>query len=167
MPCVQNNRIYCSDCNKSYIPNHYSNHLKSKGHNINVMKKHCCSCNNDITHSNNHDLTCSMSKLFLKSDVDIETGFSDKQDCSRRKIIIDSSVRYNPKSEQAEEKNIDNYKNTAPHILLDLFRRKHGAGYFDSESIVDGLAILNELRRVGEITCETYNKLIADRIEKL
>ena len=39
MYCAQNNRIYCSDCNKSYIPNNYSNHLKSKGHYINVMKK--------------------------------------------------------------------------------------------------------------------------------
>ena len=38
MYCAQNNRIYCSDCNKSYIPNNYSNHLKSKGHHINVMK---------------------------------------------------------------------------------------------------------------------------------
>ena len=39
MYCVQNNRIYCCDCNKSYIPNNYSNHLKSKGNYINVMKK--------------------------------------------------------------------------------------------------------------------------------
>ena len=31
MYCAQNNRIYCSDCNKSYIPNNYSIHLKSKG----------------------------------------------------------------------------------------------------------------------------------------
>ena len=38
MYCARNNRIYCSDCNKSYIPNLYSNHLKSKGHNINVTK---------------------------------------------------------------------------------------------------------------------------------
>ena len=102
------------------------------------MKKRCCSCNNDITHSNKHDLTCSMSKLSLKSDVDIQTDFSIKQDCSVRKVTIDNSVRYIPKSEQAEEKSIDKYKNTAPYILLDFFRRKHRAGYFDSESIAYG-----------------------------
>ena len=39
MHCVQNIRIYCSDCNKSYIPNNYSNHLKSRGHIKNVNKK--------------------------------------------------------------------------------------------------------------------------------
>ena len=40
------------------------------------MKKRCCSCNKDLTLSNNHDLTCSMSKLSLKSDVDIQTDIS-------------------------------------------------------------------------------------------
>ena len=52
MYCVQNNRIYCSDCIKSYIPNNYSNHLKSKGHYINVMKKQY-----------NNDLTCCMNNV--------------------------------------------------------------------------------------------------------
>ena len=66
MYCAQNNRIYCADCNKSYIPKNYSNHLKSKGHNNNVMKKRCCSCGNDITHCNNHELTCSMNSLSLE-----------------------------------------------------------------------------------------------------
>ena len=50
MYCAQNNRTYCSDCNKSYFPSKYSNHLKSKGHYINVMKKQCCNCNKDMTH---------------------------------------------------------------------------------------------------------------------
>ena len=68
---------------------------------------------------------------------------------------------------QAEEKKTDKTKNTDLQVLLDLFRRKHGAGYCDSESIVDGLARLNELRRVQETTCETYKKLVADRIENL
>ena len=67
MSCAQNNGIYCSDCNNSYIPNNYSNQLKSQGHKINVMKKRCCTCNNAITHSNNHDLTCSMKKVCLES----------------------------------------------------------------------------------------------------
>ena len=52
MYCVQNNRIYCSDCNKSYIPNNYSNHLKSKRHYINVLKKQY-----------NNDLICCMKNV--------------------------------------------------------------------------------------------------------
>ena len=59
MYCAQNNRIYCIDCNKFYFPNNYSNHLKSKGHNINVMKKCCSSCNN-------HELSCNMNSLSLE-----------------------------------------------------------------------------------------------------
>ena len=79
MYCAQNNRIYCSDCNKSYIPNNYSNHLKSKGHHINVMKKQC-SCNND--------LTCCMNKISITSN---------------------DNVKNIPKNEQTKEKyrNID------------------------------------------------------------
>ena len=94
MYCAQNIRIYCSDCNKSYISNNYSNHLKSKGHNINVMKKRCCSCDNDITHSNNYNLTCSMNKLSLKSNDDIKTDLSN-----------------------------DKYKNIDPDVLLSKFRK--------------------------------------------
>ena len=67
MYCAQNNRIYCSDCNKSYIPNNYSNHLRSKGHYINVMKKSC----------NNHHLTYSMNKLSLELNDGIKTDFSN------------------------------------------------------------------------------------------
>ena len=77
MYCAQNNRISCSDCNKSYIPNNYSNHLKSKWHNINAMKKQCCSCNNDISHCINHDLTCCMNKVSLESNDTIKTDFSN------------------------------------------------------------------------------------------
>ena len=76
MYCAPNNRIYCGDCNKSYIPNNYSNHLKSKDHHISVMKKQC-SCNNDITHCGNHDLTCIMNKLSLESNDIIKTDFSN------------------------------------------------------------------------------------------
>ena len=93
MYCAQNNRIYCSDCNKSYIPNNYSNHLKSKGHNINLMKKRCCSCDNDITHSNNYNLTCSMKELSLKSNDGIKTDLSNdkkfqKMIKQRKRILI-------------------------------------------------------------------------------
>ena len=65
MNCAQNIRIYCGDCNKSYFPDNYSNHLKSKG-NINGRKKRGCTRNIDITHSNNHYLKCCMNKLCLE-----------------------------------------------------------------------------------------------------
>ena len=45
-----------------------------------------------------------MSKVSHKSDVDLQTHFSDKQDCPRKDIAIDNSVRYFPKSEQTKEK---------------------------------------------------------------
>ena len=64
MYCIKN-RIYCHDCNRSYIDSNYSNHLRSQGHTNNVMKKHCRSC---------------VSKLTLKSDVGIQTDFSEKLD---------------------------------------------------------------------------------------
>ena len=59
MYCAKN-RIYCNDCNRSYIDRNYSNHLISRGHIDIVIKKRCYNCNN-------HDLTCCMSKLSLKS----------------------------------------------------------------------------------------------------
>ena len=64
MYCVKN-RIYCHDCNRSYIDSNYSNHLRSQGHIDKVMKKHWCSCKR---------------KLSLKSDVGIQTDFSEKPD---------------------------------------------------------------------------------------
>ena len=64
MYCVKN-RIYCHDCNRSYIDSNYSKHLRSSGHIDNVMKKHCCSCG---------------SKISLKSDVGTQTDFSEKLD---------------------------------------------------------------------------------------
>ena len=54
------NRIYCNDCNRSYIEYNYSNHLRSRGHIDNIIKKRCY-----VT--NNCDLTCCMNKLSLKS----------------------------------------------------------------------------------------------------
>ena len=74
MYCAENNRFYCIDCKKSFTPYNYSNHLKSKGHYINVMKKQC---NNDITHCDNHDLICSMNKVPFESNNSIKTDFSN------------------------------------------------------------------------------------------
>ena len=64
MYCVKNG-IFCYDCNRSYIDSNYSNNLRSQRHIDNVMKKDCCSC---------------LSKIFLKSDVGVQTDFSEKQD---------------------------------------------------------------------------------------
>ena len=128
MYCAQNNRIYCSDCNKSYIPNNYSNHLKSKGHNINVMKKRCCSCDNDITHCNNHELPCSMNSLSLEANDTI-------------KNII--------KSEQHKKKDVNS--DISSDILLLKLRNYH-----DRESITEARAVLQKLYKVMGITWGEY-----------
>ena len=95
-------------------------------HDCNVMKKHCCSC----------DLVCCMSKLSLKSDVGVQTNFSDKQT------------------------NI--YKNIDPNILIELFGKYYSGCYNGEQSIVEAEAILGELRWVGTITCEQYNKFLGN-----
>ena len=87
---AQNNRIYCSDCSKSYVSNIFSNHLKSKGHKNAIMKK---SCNIDLTRCNNLELTCSMNSLCLEPNDTIKTDFQ-----TLKNII---------KSEQTKEKDID------------------------------------------------------------
>ena len=138
MYCAQDNRIYCSDCNKSYIPNNNSNHLKSKGHYINVMKKQCCSCNNDINHCDNHDLTCSMNKLSLESNNSIKTDFSN--------------VKNNTRSDQTKTKVIEKYKNVDPDILLVKFRNLYTGNYRDSKSVTEAKAMLEELNRFKGIT---------------
>ena len=134
MYCAQNNRIYCSDCNKSYISNNYSNHLKSKGHNINVMKKRFCSCDN-------HDLACNMNNLSLKSDDSIKT-----------KIIIDDLVRGVSKDKQTKEKNIDKYKNVGYMPLMRIFINDFNCNCTDDESFEDAKSLLKELQRIGVAT---------------
>ena len=95
-------------------------------HNCNVMEKHCCSCNN-------HDIVC----CSLKSDVGVQTDFSDKQ--------------------------TNNYRNMDPNILIDLFRKYYSGCYYNGEqSIAEAEAILRELRRVRAITCEQYNKFLGN-----
>ena len=64
MYCVKN-RIYCQNCERSYVASKYCNHLRSQGRIHNVVKKHCCSC---------------VSKLYLQSDVGIQKDFSEKLD---------------------------------------------------------------------------------------
>ena len=55
--------------------------------NCNVMKKHCCSCNN-------HDIVC----CSLKSDVGVQTDISDKQTNIHKNIdpniLIELSGKY-------------------------------------------------------------------------
>ena len=121
MFCAQNNRIYCSDCNKSDIPNNYSNHLKSKGHYISVMKKQC---NKDIGHCDNNDLTCCMNKVSLTSY---------------------DNVKKFPKNEQTNEKTFEKYRNIDPDVLLAKFCMLYTGNHHDSESISEAKAMLQEL----------------------
>ena len=132
MYCAQNNRIYCSDCNKSYIAYNYSNHLKSKGHYINVMKNQG---NNDITHCDNNDLTCCMNKISLTSN---------------------DNVKNIPKNEQTKEKNIDKYRNIDSDVLLAKFRKLYTGNYHDTESIREAKAMLQELYRNKGVTWAEY-----------
>ena len=74
------------------------------------MKEHCCS---------------------LKSDVGVQTAFSDKQ--------------------------ANNYKNIHPINLIELFGKYFSGCYNGDQSIAEAKAILGEVRRVKAITCEQYN----------
>ena len=94
------------------------------------MKK-SCSCNNDITHYNNHKLACSMSSLSLKSNDTIKTNLSNNKNIM--------------KSEQRREKDSDS------NILLLKFEK-----YQDSESITEAKAVLHNLYRVMGITWGEY-----------
>ena len=113
-PIVKNvllqNRIYCHDCNRSHIDN--------------IMKKHCCSCNN-------LDLVCCISNLSLKSDVGVQTDFSDKP----------TNV----------------YENIDPNTLIDYFGNYYCGCYNVDQSIAEAEDLLGELGRVKAITCEEYN----------
>ena len=66
--------------------------MRSQCHVKIVMKKRCCSSNNAITQNkkccNNDDFACCISYLSLKSDVNIQTDISDKQDSSSETITI-------------------------------------------------------------------------------
>ena len=143
MYCAQNNRIYCSDCNKSYIPKNYSNHLKSKGHISKINKKRCCSCDTVITQDNNHNITCCLDKISLNS---------DNQKTTKTKITIDNLVRSVSKDKQTKEKNIDKYKNDDSMTLMRLFLTNFSWNCTDDESFEDAKSLLKELQRVGVAT---------------
>ena len=117
MFCVKN-RIYCHDCNRSYIDSNCSNHLRSRGHIDNVIKKRCYSCNN-------HNPTCCMSKFSRKSNNNTQVDFSNKQDSTRKQS--------------------NKYENIDPNILLEIYRENYSFCYNDKGSIVEARAILSEL----------------------
>ena len=83
MYCAQNNRIFCSDCNKSYTPNNYSNQLKSKAH-INAKKKCCSNFDTAITQDNNHNSTCCLDNLSLKLDDNMKIDFTYNQNNQKK-----------------------------------------------------------------------------------
>ena len=133
MYCVKN-RIYCHDCDRSFIDSKYPNQLRSQGHIDNVMKNRCCSCNN-------HDLVVCIEKLSLKSDVDIQANFSVEQVRSKK-----------------QTKQTNNYKNIDPNVLIDLFTKNYIGCYNGDETIAEAKAFLGKLRRVRPITCEQHKK---------
>ena len=79
------------------------------------MKKHSCS---------------------LKSDVGVQTDFSDKQ--------------------------TNKYKNIDPNILIELFGKYYSGCYNGDQSIADAEAILEKLGRIKVITCEKNNKFFCN-----
>ena len=116
MYCVKN-RFYCHDCDRSYIDSNYSNQLRSQGHIYIVMKKHCCSC---------------ISRLSLKSDVGIQTDFSEKLD-----KIVDVDT----------------------NILVEKFKHFWGKP-FKTEKDFDELEMtIDEFLRIEAITIKQYNNI--------
>ena len=125
--------------------------MKSKGHINNVNKKRCCSCDTVIRQDNNHNITCCLDQLSIKSDDNITIDFSDKQ---KTKITLDNLVRSVSKGKQTKEKNIDKYKNIDPMTLLKLFMKNFSWNCADDESFEDAKSLLKELQRVGLHTRE-------------
>ena len=116
MYCVKN-RIYCHDCNRSCIDSNYSNHLRSQGHIDNVMKKHCCSC---------------VSKISLKSDVGIQTDFSEK---------------------------LDSVTDVNPNILVEKFKTFWDKPFKTENDFDEVETILDEFLRIKAITIKQYNNI--------
>ena len=94
MNCFEN-RIYFNVSDNNYL-----NHLRSR--------KHSCSCNN-------LDLAYCISKLSLKSDVGVQTDFSDKQ--------------------------TNHYKNIDQNISKEFFR-KHYSGWYNGEQSIAGAEVI-------------------------
>ena len=111
------NRIYCHDCNRSYIDSNYSNHLRSQGHIDNVMKKHCCSC---------------VSKLSLKSDVGIQTDFSEKLD-----TVIDAD----------------------PNMLVEKYKNICDKTFKTENDFDEVEMILDEFLRIKTINIKRHNNI--------
>ena len=116
MYCVKN-RIYCHDCNRSHIDSNYSNHLRSQGHIDNFMNKHCCSC---------------VSKLSLKSDVGIQTDFSEKLD-----TVIDAD----------------------PNMLVEKYKNICDKSFKTENDFDEVEMILDEFLRIKAITIKQYNNI--------
>ena len=95
------------------------------------MKKPCCSCDNDITHCNKHQLMCCINKLSLMSNDSIKTVFSN--------------VKKIPKNEQTKEIVID-----SDILLLKLYN------YCGSESIIEAKSVRQKLNSVLGLTLGEY-----------
>ena len=61
---ITKNVLCCNDCNRSFLDRNFSNHLRSQGHIVNLMKKRCNSVIPRYKlYCNNHDLTCCMYRM--------------------------------------------------------------------------------------------------------
>ena len=107
------------------------------------MKKRCCTCN--ITQKklccNNHDLACCISKLSLKSDVNIHTDFLDKPDLSSKTITFFI------------------VKDVAPNILCEKTKIICGKLVKTDDDIAETKNIIDEIRRTKNITRKQHNIL--------
>ena len=86
-----------------------------------------------------------MSKLSLKSDVDIQTDISNNQESSRK---------------QSNE-----YTSIDPILLLEIYRKIYLGCYNDKDSIVEAKAVLAELNRIRAIPWEEYIKFLGKYYE--
>ena len=95
---------------------------------------------------NNHDLACCISKLSIKSDVVLQTDFSDKRDRATKQR--------------------NHYNNIDPNFLIEYFRKNYCGCCNDNESIVEAKAILGELPRFRAKTREQYNIFLDNCFDK-
>ena len=80
--------------------------------------------------------------------MNIPLNIFKKANTRKKKKTDDYSAKYIQKSEQTTEKNIDNYINIDPDILIVKFRMLYTGKYCDSELIAEAKAIIRELRRM-------------------
>ena len=91
------------------------------------MKKRGCSCNIATTQdklcSKDHDLSCCLSKLSLKSDLDKQTDFSDKQ--------------YSSRKQNHSTKQTNKYKNLDSNLAIEHLRKNYSICFNGEQSVAE------------------------------